>query len=266
VVETNKKTNIKTKNIILIIVMLLAITSIATGIALLGYGEDKVVNNHKNNLEVDNESEEPEKSLYSVGKVDKGTNTTYDENGAFLFNIEDVFTITGKGTVVTGSVQRGTIKVGDKVQIIGLGEEIITTEVIEIEMFRVLQDEVTIGDNAGIILKDVERDQITRGQVLAKPNSIVASTKFDADVYILSKEEGGRQTPIFTDYHPQFYFGTIGITGVIDLPSNVERVNPGEDVSFTATLETNVAMEVGIEFSIIEGEITVGRGKVTKVY
>ena len=167
---------------------------------------------------------------------------------------------------MTGNVQRGKLKVGDTVQIVGLSEEILTTEVTGIEMFREQKDEATVGDNAGIVLKDITREQVQRGQVLAKPNSIVAATKFDADVHILSKEEGGRHTPFFDGYRPQFYFRTTDITGVVDLPDTIEMVSPGEDVSFTTTLVSNVAMEVGTEFSIREGGRTIGKGTVTKVY
>lgn len=217
--------------------------------------------NQNNDLQNDNEQ-----NNNSTGIVDEETNTTYDENGAFLFSIEDVFTITGRGTVVTGSVQRGKVKVGDTVQIIGLDQEILTTEVTGIEMFREQKDEATVGDNAGIVLKDITREQVQRGQVLAQQNSIVAAIKFDADVHILSKDEGGRHTPFFNGYQPQFYFRTTDITGTIDLPDNIEMVSPGEDVSFTVTLSSNVAMEVGTEFSIREGGRTVGKGTVTKVH
>jgi len=222
----------------------------------------EVENNNQNNEEQNNE----EQNNNSTGSVDEETNTTYDENGAFLFSIEDVFTITGRGTVVTGRVERGKIKVGDTVQIIGLGQEILSTEVTGIEMFRQTLDEAKAGDNAGIVLKDITREQVQRGQVLAQQNSIVAATKFDADVHILSKEEGGRHTPFFNNYKPQFYFRTTDITGTISLPAGIEMVSPGEDVSFTVTLSSNVAMEVGTEFSIREGGRTVGKGTVTKVY
>lgn len=225
----------------------------------------EVENNNNDNQNNDLQNDD-EQNNNSTGIVDEETNTTYDENGAFLFSIEDVFTITGRGTVVTGNVQRGKVKVGDTVQIIGLDQEILTTEVTGIEMFREQKDEATIGDNAGIVLKDITREQVQRGQVLAQQNSIVAAIKFDADVHVLSKEEGGRHTSFFNGYQPQFYFRTTDITGTIDLPDNIEMVSPGEDVSFTVTLSSNVAMEVGTEFSIREGGRTVGKGIVTKVY
>lgn len=250
---------------VLVVIAVLAIIIIA-GIVLFGNQSKKEATNNEqsNNSGVENNNEEKNNS--STGSVEAGTNTTYDENGAFLFSIEDVFTITGRGTLVTGNVQRGKLRVGDTVQIVGLSEEILTTEVTGIEMFREQKDEATVGDNAGIVLKNITREQVQRGQVLAKPNSIVAATKFDADVHILSKEEGGRHTPFFDGYRPQFYFRTTDITGVINLPDNIEMVNPGEDVSVTTTLVSNVAMEVGTEFSIREGGRTVGRGTITKVY
>ena len=204
--------------------------------------------------------------LFSNQDKKEPTNTSYDENGAFLFSIEDVFTITGRGTVVSGKVERGKVKVGDTVQIVGLNNEILTTEVTGVEMFRQTSEEATVGDNAGILLKDITRAQVQRGQVLSKPNSIVAATKFDANVYILTKEEGGRQTPFFNGLKPQFYFRTIDITGTITLPKGVEMVMPGDNVSFTTTLISPVAMEVGTEFSIREGGRTIGEGTVTKVY
>jgi len=254
----------------LVIIALLIVVGIVAAVLYFNNQNKKEPTNNEtpNNSEVENNNEQnnEQQNNNSTGSVEEGTNTTYDENGAFLFSIEDVFTITGRGTVVTGNVQRGKLKVGDTVQIVGLSEEILTTEVTGIEMFREQKDEATVGDNAGIVLKDITREQVQRGQVLAKPNSIVAATKFDADVHILSKEEGGRHTPFFDGYRPQFYFRTTDITGVVDLPDNIEMVSPGEDVSFTTTLVSNVAMEVGTEFSIREGGRTIGKGTVTKVY
>ena len=221
-----------------------------------------------NNTELENNNTQnnEHKENNSTGSSEEGTNTTYDENGALLFSIEDVFTITGRGTVVTGNVQRGKLKVGDTVQIVGLNEEILTTEVTGIEMFRQQKDEATVGDNAGIVLKDITREQVQRGQVLAKPNSINAVKKFDANIYMLTKEEGGRHTPFFEGYKPQFYFRIIDVTGTIDLPNNIEIVMPGDTVSLTVELEKNIAMEIGTEFSIREGGITIGTGTVTKIY
>lgn len=248
-----------------VIIAVLAIIIIIAGIVFNNQVKKETTNNEtSNNSKVENNNEQ--KSNNSIGSVEAGTNTTYDENGAFLFSIEDIFTITGRGTVVTGMIERGKVKVGDTVQIVGLSEEILTTEVTGIEMFREQKDEAIVGDNVAILLKDITSEQVQKGQVLAKPNSIVAATKFDADVHILSKEEGGRHTPFFDGYRPQFYFRATDITGVIDLPDNIVMVNPGEDVSFTTTLVSNVAVEVGTEFSIREGGITVGKGTVTKVY
>ena len=254
--------NNKIVTILMTFVIIIPIIWIVIGMFLF------FVNSYKKNFDSTNPEENHNTNLGSdtIGKVDEGTNTTYDENGAFLFSIEDVFTITGRGTVVTGHVERGTVKIGDKVQIIGLNQEILTAEVTGIEMFRSTNNEATIGDNAGILLKDITREQVQRGQVLAKPNSIVAAKKFDADVYVLTPEEGGRQTPFVTNYSPQFYFRTITITGTIELPDGIEKVNSGESVSLTTTLVSNVAMEVGTEFSIREGGRTIGKGTVTKVY
>lgn len=253
----------------LIIVAVLAIIAIIAGIVLFGNRDKKDPTNNEtpNNSEVENSNQNNEQqNNNSTGSVEEGTNTTYGENEAFLFSIEDVFTITGRSTVVTGTVERGKLNVSDTVQIIGLSEEILTAEVTGIEMFRSQKDEATVGDNVGILLKDITREQVQRGQVLAKQNSIVAATKFDADVHVLSTEECGKSTPFFDGYRPQFYFRTTDITGVIDLPNNIEMVSPGEDVSFTATLVSNVAMEVGTEFSIREGGRTIAKGTMTKVY
>lgn len=253
----------------LVIVALLIVVGIVAAVLCFNNQDKKETTNNEipNNSEVENSNQNNEQqNNSSTGSVEEGTNTTYDENGAFLFSIEDVFTITGRGTVVTGTVERGKLNVGDTVQIIGLSEEILTAEVTGIEMFRSQKDEATVGDNVGILLKDITREQVQRGQVLEKQNSIVAATKFDADVHVLSTEEGGRSTPFFDGYRPQFYFRTTDITGVIDLPDNIEMVSPGEDVSFTATLVSNVAMEVGTEFSIREGGRTIAKGTVTKVY
>lgn len=262
---TQPQSHKKSKKCLAIIAVLVII--IIAGIVLFGNQSQKETTNNEqsNNSGVENNNEQ--KNNNSTGSVEAGTNTTYDENGAFLFSIEDVFTIRGRGTAVMGKVQRGKLKVGDTVQIVGLSEEILTTEVTGIEHLREQKEEITIGDIAsGIFLKDITSEQVQRGQVLAKPNSIVASTKFDADVHILSKEEGGRHTPFFDGYRPQFFFRITDITGVIDLPDNIEMVNPGEDVSFTTTLVSNVAMEVGTEFYIREGGRTVGKGTITKVY
>lgn len=179
----------------LVIVALLIVVGIVAAVLYFNNQNKKETTNNEtpNNSEVENSNQNNEQqNNNSTGSVEEGTNTTYDEHGAFLFSIEDVFTITGRGTVVTGNVQRGKLKVGDTVQIIGLSEEILTAEVTGIEMFRSQKDEATVGDNVGILLKDITREQVQRDQVLAKQNSIVAATKFDADVHVLSTEEGGR--------------------------------------------------------------------------
>ena len=205
-------------------------------------------------------------SKSSQNKVDSNINLTYDEDGAFLMTVDDTFTITGRGITVTGKILRGTIKENDKVQIIGLNHKIMTTTVTDISIFRESRDYAKIGENVGILLKDVSKEDIETGQVLAKPNSIKAIKKFVAKVKFLSKEEGGRQTPIFNNYSPQFYFRNIDIKGNITLPKKVEMVNPGESANLTVELDKNIAMEVGTEFFIREGGKTIGEGIVTKIY
>jgi elongation factor Tu len=183
----------------------------------------------------------------------------------FLMPVEDVFTITGRGTVATGRVERGVVKVGDEVQIIGLSDEVKKTVVTGVEMFRKLLDQAEAGDNIGVLLRGVDRDGIERGQVLAKPGSITPHTKFEGEVYVLSKEEGGRHTPFFNGYRPQFYFRTTDVTGVANLPAGTEMIMPGDNVKMTIELITSIAMEEGLRFAIREGGRTVGAGVVTKV-
>ena len=183
----------------------------------------------------------------------------------FLMPVEDVFTITGRGTVATGRVERGTIKVGEEVHIIGLQEEVRKTVVTGVEMFRKLLDQAEAGDNVGLLLRGIDRSEVERGQVLAKPGSITPHTKFEGQVYVLSKEEGGRHTPFFNGYRPQFYFRTTDVTGVAHLPEGVEMVMPGDDVKMYIELITPIAMEEGLRFAIREGGRTVGAGVVTKV-
>ena len=182
----------------------------------------------------------------------------------FLMAVEDVFTITGRGTVATGRVERGQIKLNDKVQIVGL-KDTQETVVTGIEMFRKLLDSAMAGDNAGILLRGVSRDDVERGQVLAKPGSIVTHTTFKAQVYALTKEEGGRATPFFAKYKPQFYFRTTDVTGGIDLPAGTEMVMPGDNVELTVKLISPIAVEEGTKFSIREGGRTVGAGSVTSI-
>ncbi|GED72485.1 elongation factor Tu [Brevibacillus reuszeri] len=183
----------------------------------------------------------------------------------FLMPVEDVFTITGRGTVATGRVERGVVKVGDQVEIIGLAEETKNTTVTGVEMFRKLLDSAQAGDNIGALLRGVDRNDIERGQCLAKPGSVKPYTKFKAEVYVLSKEEGGRHTPFFANYRPQFYFRTTDVTGIIQLPEGVEMIMPGDNTEFTVELIAPVAMEQGTRFAIREGGRTVGAGVVASI-
>ncbi|WP_042145389.1 elongation factor Tu [Paucisalibacillus sp. EB02] len=188
-----------------------------------------------------------------------------DTEKPFMMPVEDVFSITGRGTVATGRVERGQVKVGDEVEIIGLQEESGKTTVTGVEMFRKLLDYAEAGDNIGALLRGVGREDITRGQVLAKPGSITPHTNFKAEVYVLSKEEGGRHTPFFTNYRPQFYFRTTDVTGVISLPEGVEMVMPGDNIEMNVELISPIAIEDGTRFSIREGGRTVGSGVVTTI-
>ena len=183
----------------------------------------------------------------------------------FLMPVEDVFTITGRGTVATGRVERGQVKIGDVVEIVGLGAENKTTTVTGVEMFRKSLDSAMAGDNAGLLLRGVERKDIERGQVLAAPKSITPHTEFSAEVYVLKKEEGGRHTPFFNGYRPQFYIRTTDVTGVIELPKGVEMVMPGDNISMTVKLISPVAIEKGMRFAIREGGHTVGSGVVADI-
>ena len=188
-----------------------------------------------------------------------------DKDKPFLMPIEDVFTITGRGTVVTGRVERGQVKVGDQVQIVGLMDESKSTVVTGVEMFRKLLDYAEAGDNIGCLLRGIDRKEVERGQVLAKPGSIHPHTKFDGEVYVLTKEEGGRHTPFFNGYRPQFYFRTTDVTGVAHLPEGVEMVMPGDNIRMSIELITPIAIEEGLRFAIREGGRTVGSGVVTGI-
>ncbi len=183
----------------------------------------------------------------------------------FLMPVEDVFSITGRGTVATGRVERGTVKVQDTVEIVGLSEEKKSTVVTGVEMFRKLLDQAMAGDNIGALLRGIQRNEIERGQVLAAPGTIHPHTHFKGEVYVLKKEEGGRHTPFFNGYRPQFYFRTTDVTGVIELPEGVEMVMPGDNVQMTIKLITQIAMEEGLRFAIREGGRTVGAGVVTSI-
>ncbi|MGE7828609.1 translation elongation factor Tu [Paenibacillus sp. LC231] len=188
-----------------------------------------------------------------------------DTDKPFLMPVEDVFSITGRGTVATGRVERGTIKVGDEIEIVGIAEETKKSVVTGVEMFRKLLDSAQAGDNIGALLRGVERTQIERGQVLAKPASVKPHTEFTAQVYVLSKEEGGRHKPFFTGYRPQFYFRTTDVTGVINLPEGSEMVMPGDNITVTVNLINPIAIEEGTKFSIREGGRTVGAGSVASI-
>ena len=187
-----------------------------------------------------------------------------DDSLPFLMPVEDVFTITGRGTVATGRVERGQIKMGDAVEIVGLAEESKKSVITGIEMFRKLLDYAEAGDNVGTLLRGIDKKEIERGQVLAKPGSIKPHTKFSGQVYVLSKDEGGRHTPFFNNYRPQFYFRTTDVTGVISLPEGVEMCMPGDNVVMNVELITPIAIEKGLRFAIREGGRTVGSGVVTE--
>ena len=207
-----------------------------------------------------------------VGKIDELMDAVdtwietpvHDLDKPFLMPIEDVFTITGRGTVVTGRVERGQLKLNDEVEIVGL-KETKKSVVTGIEMFRKQLDYAEAGDNAGVLLRGINREDVERGQVLAKPGSVTPHTKFKAQVYVLSKEEGGRHTPFFSNYRPQFYFRTTDVTGVIELPEGVEMVMPGDNVEITVELIAPIAIENGTKFSIREGGRTVGSGNISEI-
>ena len=185
-------------------------------------------------------------------------------DGPFLMPVEDVFSISGRGTVVTGRVERGIVKVGDEIEIVGL-KPTTKTVCTGVEMFRKLLDQGQAGDNIGVLLRGTKREEVERGQVLAKPGSITPHTKFSAEVYVLSKEEGGRHTPFFNGYRPQFYFRTTDVTGSIELPKGTEMVMPGDNIGMVVTLIVPIAMEEGLRFAIREGGRTVGAGVVAKI-
>ncbi len=187
-----------------------------------------------------------------------------DTDKPFLMPIEDVFSISGRGTVVTGRIERGVVNVNDTIEIVGI-KETQTTTCTGVEMFRKLLDSGQAGDNVGVLLRGTKREEVERGQVLAKPKTINPHTKFEAEVYILSKEEGGRHTPFFTNYRPQFYFRTTDVTGAVELPKDVEMVMPGDNIKMNVTLLAPIAMEEGLRFAIREGGRTVGAGVVSKI-
>jgi elongation factor Tu len=190
---------------------------------------------------------------------------TRDNEKPFLMPIEDVFTITGRGTVVTGRIERGIVNVNETIEIVGIKEAVQTTTVTGVEMFRKLLDSGMAGDNVGLLIRGIKREEVERGQVVCKPKSITPHTEFEAQVYILGKDEGGRHTPFFNNYRPQFYFRTTDVTGVVDLPPGTEMVMPGDNTDMKVTLIQPIAMEEGLRFAIREGGRTVGAGRVTKI-
>ena len=215
-------------------------------------------------LEGDEEYEQ--KIVELMNAVDEYIPTpTRDTDKPFMMPVEDVFTITGRGTVATGRVERGEIKVGEEVEIIGLNDAAMKTTVTGVEMFRKLLDYAEAGDNIGALLRGVTREEISRGQVLAKPGSITPHTKFKSEIYVLSKDEGGRHTPFFGNYRPQFYFRTTDVTGVIELPEGTDMVMPGDNIELNVELISPIAIEDGTRFSIREGGRTVGSGVVTQI-
>ncbi len=215
------------------------------------------------------EGDETEHGVQSIEKLVEVMDTSIPEperavEGDFLMPVEDVFSISGRGTVVTGRIERGVVKVGDEVEIVGI-KDTQTTTCTGVEMFRKLLDEGRAGDNVGVLLRGTKREEVDRGQVLCKPGSITPHTEFDSEVYVLSKEEGGRHTPFFKGYRPQFYFRTTDVTGEVELAKGVEMVMPGDNVKFGVKLIAPIAMEEGLRFAIREGGHTVGAGVVTRV-
>ena len=215
---------------------------------------------------LNDDPEQKENILKLMAEVDSYIPTpTRDTDLPFLMPVEDVFTITGRGTVATGRVERGQLNLNDTVEIVGIAEETTSTVVTGIEMFRKLLPSAQAGDNIGALLRGIDRKNIQRGQVLAKPGSINPHTKFKGQVYVLTKEEGGRHTPFFNNYRPQFYFRTTDVTGVVNLPEGTEMVMPGDNVEMSVELITPIAIEAGLRFAIREGGHTVGAGRVTEI-
>jgi elongation factor Tu len=212
------------------------------------------------------EAQWEEKVIELMQSVDQTIPTPErDVDKPFLMPVEDVFSITGRGTVATGRIERGILKLNDEIEIVGIVEDPMKSVVTGIEMFRRLLDQGQAGDNAGILLRGIDKEQIQRGMVLCKPGSINPHKKFECEVYVLSKDEGGRHTPFFKGYRPQFYFRTTDVTGACELPSGVEMVMPGDNVKLSVELIQPVAMEDGLRFAIREGGRTVGAGVVTKI-
>ena len=215
------------------------------------------------------EGDQSELGVPSIVKLVEALDTYIPEpvrvlDKPFLLPVEDVFSISGRGTVVTGRVERGIVKVGDEIEIVGIRPTTKTT-CTGVEMFRKLLDEGRAGDNVGVLLRGTKRDEVERGQVLCKPGSITPHTDFESEVYVLSKEEGGRHTPFFKGYRPQFYFRTTDVTGAVELPAGVEMVMPGDNIKMVVSLIHPIAMEEGLRFAIREGGRTVGAGVVAKI-
>ncbi len=253
-------------------IVIILVTIIIAGICILAFtkvmksSEEKNHSDMQQNQQNSTNQNNNDNNNNTNGIGDSNADLTYDKTGAFLMPIEDIFTITGKGTVISGRIERGSIKIGETIQIIGMNHEIITTTISEIEKSKEKTNFDEAGEYVGVFFKYVIREDIERGQVLAIPNSIKAATKFDAEVYVLSKNEGGRHTPFFNNYRPQFYFRTTDIEGVITLPDDVELVNPGEKVTMSVELVSDVAMEKGTIFSVREGGRIIGKGTIIKVY
>jgi elongation factor Tu len=215
---------------------------------------------------LEGDAEWGEKVMELMNAVDESVpEPVRDIEKPFLMPVEDVFTITGRGTVVTGRIERGVLKVNEEVEIVGIREKSQKTTVTGIEMFRKLLDEGQAGENVGLLLRGLKREDVERGQVVCKPGSITPHTNFEANVYILSKDEGGRHTPFYGNYRPQFYFRTTDVTGVVTLPEGTEMVMPGDNTEMSVELIQPIAMEEGLEFAIREGGRTVGAGRVTKI-
>ncbi|KAA5833415.1 elongation factor Tu [Saccharopolyspora hirsuta] len=215
---------------------------------------------------LEGDAEWGEKIVELMNAVDENVpDPVRDVEKAFLMPIEDVFSITGRGTVVTGRIERGVIKVNEEVEMVGIKEKPIKTTVTGVEMFRKLLDEGQAGDNVGLLIRGVKREEVERGMVVVKPGTTTPHTEFEAQVYILSKDEGGRHTPFFNNYRPQFYFRTTDVTGVVTLPEGTEMVMPGDDTAMSVQLIQPIAMDEGLRFAIREGGRTVGAGRVTKI-
>ena len=215
---------------------------------------------------LDGDKDEQDNILKLMAAVDEYIPTPErDKDRPFLLPVEDVFTITGRGTVATGRVERGQIRTGDKVEVLGLMDKKLDTTVTGVEMFRKILDYGEAGDNIGLLLRGIERKEIERGMVIALPGTTATHTKFECEVYVLKKDEGGRHTPFFKGYRPQFYFRTTDVTGAVELPEGVEMVMPGDNIQMKVELITNIAMEEGLRFAIREGGRTVGAGVVTKI-